>query len=229
MVSRDPIPLLRPLFRPTADLRARSVLSRSEFCLKGRYNACPDVVFFSTPPYHGTLTRFHLHPAAWLHPLPDSISFEEGALLEPLAVALAGLERANISLGKPTLIAGAGPIGLVSLLAARAAGASPLVITDLSESRLEFARKICPHVETVLVRREDSPKELADKIKKAAGLPGGLELAVECTGVESSVQAAAYALKFGSTVFVIGVGKDLMTLNFGYMSSNEITLKMQYR
>jgi len=202
---------------------------RSEFCLTGRYNACPDVVFFSTPPYHGTLTRYHLHPENWLHPLPDSISFEEGALLEPLAVALAGLERAGISLGKPTLIAGAGPIGLVSLLAARAAGASPIVITDLSASRLSFAKKLVPQVHTVEVNREDSPKDLAAKIKAAAGLPGGLELAVECTGVESSVQAAAYSVKFGSTVFVIGVGKDLMTLNFGYMSSNEITLMMQYR
>jgi hypothetical protein len=67
--------------------------------------ACPDVVFFSTPPYHGTLSRWHLHPAAWLHKLPPSVSFEEGALCEPLAVALAGIERAELRLGDPTFIA----------------------------------------------------------------------------------------------------------------------------
>ena len=61
-------------------------------------------MFFSTPPYHGTLTRFHAHPAQWLHKLPDNVSFEEGSLCEPLAVALAGLERAEIKLGDPILI-----------------------------------------------------------------------------------------------------------------------------
>lgn len=62
------------------------------------------MVFFSTPPYHGTLTRYHAHPAAWLHRLPDNLSFEEGSLCEPLAVALAGIERAGIRLGDPILI-----------------------------------------------------------------------------------------------------------------------------
>lgn len=75
-----------------------------EFCRIGRYNACPDVVFFSTPPYHGMLTRFHAHPASWVHRLPNSISYEEGALLEPLVVALAGIERAGLRLGDPLLV-----------------------------------------------------------------------------------------------------------------------------
>lgn len=92
-------------------------------CVTGRYNACesslqaffslclftdyyvgPQVVFFSTPPYHGTLTRYHAHPASWLHRLPDNLSYEEGALCEPLAVALAALERAGNRLGDPVLI-----------------------------------------------------------------------------------------------------------------------------
>lgn len=64
----------------------------------------PRVVFFSTPPYHGTLTRFHAHPAAWLHKLPDNVSYEEGSLCEPLAVALAGMERAGVRLGDPVVI-----------------------------------------------------------------------------------------------------------------------------
>ena len=64
----------------------------------------PRVVFFSTPPYHGTLTRFHAHPAAWLHRLPDNVSYEEGSLCEPLSVALAGIERAGIRLGDQVVI-----------------------------------------------------------------------------------------------------------------------------
>ncbi|KAK4058657.1 hypothetical protein OIO90_000101 [Microbotryomycetes sp. JL221] len=200
-----------------------------EFCKKGKYNACPDVVFFSTPPYHGTLTRYHVHPAAWLHKLPDSISFEEGSLLEPLAVALAGIERAQLKLGDPTLICGAGPIGLVSLLAAKAAGATPIVITDIAQSRLDFASKLVSGVQTVLVERGNSPKDVANKIKQVSGQDLGMTVSLECTGVESSVQTAIFSAKFGTTVFVIGVGNDRMTLPFMHMSANEIDLKLQYR
>jgi L-iditol 2-dehydrogenase len=166
-----------------------------DFCRVGRYNACPDVVFFSTPPYHGTLTRWHLHPAEWLHRLPDNLSFEEGSLCEPLAVALAGIERAELRLGDPVLVCGAGPIGLVSLLSARAGGAEPIVITDLFQSRLDFAKKLVPGVRTVLIERQWTPKEVAQKVKETAGMP--LKLTLECTGVESSIQSAIYSMQFG--------------------------------
>lgn len=88
------------------------------------------------------------------------------------------------------MCSGAGPIGLVSLLAARAAGAEPIVITDLFQSRLDFAKKLVPGVRTVLISRNSTAKESAQKIKEAAGLP--LAVALECTGVESSVHSAIY-------------------------------------
>ncbi|KAF8906294.1 L-arabinitol 4-dehydrogenase [Gymnopilus junonius] len=196
-------------------------------CRTGRYNACPDVVFFSTPPFHGTLTRWHLHPAQWLHRLPDSVSYEEGSLCEPLAVALAGIERSGLRLGDPLLICGAGPIGLVSLLSARAAGAEPIVITDLFQSRLDFAKKLVPGVRTVLISRNSTPKENAEKIKEAAGLP--LTVALECSGVESSVHTAIYSMKFGGKVFIIGVGKNEQVFPFMHLSANEIDVSFQYR
>ncbi|KAJ9092708.1 hypothetical protein QFC19_008633 [Naganishia cerealis] len=196
-------------------------------CRTGRYNACPNVVFFSTPPYHGTLTRWHLHPAQWLHKLPDNVSFEEGALCEPLAVALAGLERADVKLGDPLLIAGAGPIGLVTLLAARAAGCEPIVITDLFPSRLEFAKSLVPGVRTALVDLKDTPEEIARKVKDAAGME--VRVAMECTGVESSIRAAIFSVCFGGKVFVVGVGKAEQTYPFMHLSANEIDLQFQYR
>ena len=85
---------------------------------------------------------------------------------------------------------GAGPIGLVSLLAARAAGAEPIVITDLFQSRLDFANSIVPGVRTVLIEKGLTPHQQADKIKEAAG--GELRLSLECTGVESSISTAIY-------------------------------------
>ncbi|WVN86086.1 uncharacterized protein L203_101244 [Cryptococcus depauperatus CBS 7841] len=196
-------------------------------CRTGRYNACPRVVFFSTPPYHGTLTRYHNHPAAWVHALPENMSYEEGSLCEPLSVVLAGLERAQIRLGDPVVICGAGPIGLVALTAARAAGCSPIVITDLFQPRLDFARKLIPAVQTVLINKADKPEDVSKKIKDAAGMD--LAVALDCTGVEASIRTAIYSVKFGGKVFVIGVGPSEQSYPFGYCSANEIDLQFQYR
>lgn len=160
------------------------------YCRTGKYNACPDVVFFSTPPFHGTLARYHVHPQEWLHKLPDSLSFEEGSLLEPLSVALAGIDRSMLRLGDATVICGAGPIGLVTLLAAHAAGANPIVITDLDENRLATAKKLIPRVQTLKITLGEAPKDVGARITKT--LDAEAKIVFECTGVESSVQSAIY-------------------------------------
>ncbi|THX51166.1 GroES-like protein [Aureobasidium pullulans] len=197
------------------------------YCRTGKYNACPDVVFFSTPPYHGTLARYHVHPQEWLHKLPDTLSFEEGSLLEPLSVALAGIDRSMLRLGDPIVICGAGPIGLVTLLATHAAGANPIVITDLDENRLATAKKLIPRVNTVKIVVGETPKDAAARIKEALGFEA--KIVFECTGVESSVQSAIYSCTFGGLVFVIGCGKDFQNMPFSYMSAREVDLKFQYR
>lgn len=148
------------------------------------------MTFYSTPPYHGTLRRYHAHPAAWLHLLPETMTFEEGSLLEPLSVALAGIDRSNLRLGDPVVICGAGPIGLISLLAAHAAGAAPIVITDMDESRLQRAREYVPRVKTVLVEKNRTAKDVGKSIINSLGTKAKLSL--ECTGVESSIHAAIY-------------------------------------
>ncbi|OJJ72128.1 hypothetical protein ASPBRDRAFT_207387 [Aspergillus brasiliensis CBS 101740] len=205
-----------PCSKPTCD-----------FCRTGLYHACPDVVFFSTPPHHGTLRRYHAHPEAWLHKIPDHVSFEEGSLLEPLTVALAGIDRSGLRLADPLVICGAGPIGLVTLLAANAAGAEPIVITDLDENRLTKAKELVPRVRPIKVERGESSAELGQRIVSELGQEA--KLVMECTGVESSVHAGIYATRFGGTVFVIGVGKDFQNIPFMHMSAKEINLKFQYR
>ncbi|KAF9035001.1 L-arabinitol 4-dehydrogenase [Hymenopellis radicata] len=194
-----------------------------EQCRTGKYNGCPHVVFLSAPPYHGTLTRWHVHPAQWLHRIPDNMSYEEGALCEPLTVALSGLEASGLRLGEPALVCGAGPIGLAALLSARAAGAAPIVITDLFQNRLDTAKALVPNVRTVLVDPALSPEDQAMKIKEAVGLK--VKVALECTGFEGSISTAAYCIKFGGTLMVIGVGKSPQTYPFMHLSLNEITLK----
>lgn len=78
----------------------------------------------------------------------------------------------------------------MSLLSARAAGAEPIVITDLFQSRLDFAKKLIPGIKPLLIERAWSPREVAAKVKEIAGMP--LKLALECTGVQSSIHSAIY-------------------------------------
>lgn len=196
-------------------------------CLEGRYNLCLNVRFLSTPPVPGLLRRYVVHPATWCHAIGD-MSFEEGALLEPLSVALAGIQRAGVRLGDSVVICGAGPIGLVCAICCKAAGAVPIVITDVDEGRLKFARDYIPGIKTVLIPAAASPETNANTIlTTTAGLRPAI--ALDCTGVESSVATAAYTVAHGGKVFVIGVGKDEMTLPFMRLSTWEIDLQFQYR
>ncbi|KAA6415154.1 MAG: L-arabinitol 4-dehydrogenase [Lasallia pustulata] len=197
-----------------------------EPCLTGRYNGCEKVMFSSTPPFHGLLRRYVNHPAIWCHKIGD-MSYENGALLEPLSVALAGMERSGVKLGDAVLICGAGPIGLVTLLCCAAAGAEPIVITDIDEGRLKFAKSLVSRVRTYKVERGVGEEEAAEQIVKLAGMR--LAVAMECTGVESSIAAAIWSMKFGGKVFVIGVGRSEMKMPFMRLSTMEVDLQFQYR
>jgi L-iditol 2-dehydrogenase len=199
-----------------------------EPCLTGRYNGCPNVEFLSTPPYPGLLRRYVNHPAVWCHKLPDSLSYEDGAMLEPLSVALAGVKRAEIRLGDAVLVCGAGPIGLVTAVCCRAAGCEPLVITDIDEGRLEFAREFIPGVKTLKVEIGQTPEDFAERVHTLME-DAEPAVAIECTGVESSIAGAIQSVKFGGTVFVIGVGKNEIKMPFMRCSTREVDLKFQYR
>ncbi|KAI2464926.1 GroES-like protein [Annulohypoxylon bovei var. microspora] len=197
-------------------------------CMEGRYNLCEAVKFSGIWPYSGTIQRFKVHPAKWLYKIPDNLSYSEGALLEPLSVILHGINGANVKLGRPSLICGAGPIGLVALAAARASGAHPLVITDIDPGRLEFAKDLVPRCQTYRINSKMSPEENAKEIRKLFGndeysAPASV---MECTGVESSVCTAAFSVRRGGTIMVIGVGRPVMNnIPFMHLSLAEIDLK----
>ena len=203
------------------------ICNACEPCLTGRYNGCERMQFLSTPPIDGLLRRYVTHPAVWCHKI-GTMSYENGALLEPLSVALAGMERAGVRLGDPVLVCGAGPIGLITLLCCAAAGAEPIVITDIDEGRLKFAQELCPRARAYKVERGVSTENAASDIIKAGG---GVKpsIALECTGVESSIASAIWSVKFGGKVFVIGVGKPEMQVPFMRLSTQEIDLQFQYR
>ena len=205
------------------------ICNACEPCLTGQYNGCVRVEFLSTPPVPGMLRRYINHKAVWCHKMGPSMTWEDGAMLEPLSVALAGLQRARLTLGDPVLVCGAGPIGLITLLCCRAAGACPLVVTDIDDGRLCFAKEICPQVITHRVELGLSAEEAARRIVQDSFGEVEPALVMECTGAESSIAAAVWAVKFGGKVYVIGVGKNEIQLPFMRASVREVDLQFQYR
>jgi L-iditol 2-dehydrogenase len=164
--------------------------------------------------------------------MPDNLSYADGALLEPLSVALRGFERGPLKLGEAGVVFGA--IGLISLAVAKAAGACPLVITDLDRGRLDFAEKFVPGAVGVQVDLTKSPEEMAMVVRRAVKEQGGdvPRSVFECTGVQSSVVTASYVPRPAGEVIVIGVGKAIMNeLPFMHLSMAEVSgmLRMSAR
>ncbi|KAG7908128.1 hypothetical protein KL906_003545 [Ogataea polymorpha] len=197
-------------------------------CLQGDYNLCQEVDFLSVYPCHGTMQRLRVTKAKNLFPIPDNMSFEEGALVEPLSVAYHGVENAQLQLGRGAMICGAGPIGLATLVLANASGAAPLVISDLSADRLAFAKKLIPRVQTYQIDLSKTPQENAAGIRKLFG-PKEADAppkVLECTGIETSIITGAYVVRRSGTLMVIGVGREIIN-NFPFMhlSFGEVDVK----
>ena len=139
-------------------------------CLAGRYHLCPDFVFLATPPYDGALMQLLLIDSRNLFPIPDEMSYEQGALLEPLSVGIWACNRARLQPGDHVLVTGAGPVGLVSAAAARAFGAGSVTITDLSDFRLDLAKSMGFATE----KSQDPSEQTFDVLIECSGAPGVL-------------------------------------------------------
>ncbi|XP_076179458.1 sorbitol dehydrogenase isoform X1 [Ptiloglossa arizonensis] len=175
-----------------------------KFCKEGRYNLCKDMVFCATPPVHGNLRRFYKHAADFCFKLPDHVTLEEGALLEPLSVGVHACKRANVGIGSKLLILGAGPIGLVTLLVAKAMGATKVVITDLVQTRLDVAKKLGAD-EVLQIKKEYTEAELVKKVHDLFGEEP--DRSIDASGAQSSIRLAICATRSGGVVVLVGMGE----------------------
>ncbi|KAL6035786.1 hypothetical protein STEG23_005183, partial [Scotinomys teguina] len=196
-----------------------------EFCKIGRYNLTPSIFFCATPPDDGNLCRFYKHSADFCYKLPDNVTFEEGALIEPLSVGIHACRRGSVSLGKKVLVCGAGPVGIVTLLVAKAMGAAQVLVTDLSSSRLAKAKEV--GADFTLQIAQESPLEVASKVESMLG--GKPEVTIECTGAESSIQTGIYATHSGGTLVIVGMGSEMVTLPLMHASVREVDIKGVFR
>lgn len=197
---------------------------RCDFCKVGRYNLCPDVVFLATPPVHGSIARYHTHAADFCYKLPDHVSYEEGAFCEPLSVGVHACRRAGVTIGSKVLITGAGPIGLVSMLVAKSMGAETIIMTDISQARLDFAKKVGAN--HILVADSD-PQKTAKQVEETLGsMPN---VSIECSGAESSIQTTFYATLSGGVVVLVGLGRPMVTLPIVNAAVREIDIRGIFR
>lgn len=196
-----------------------------DLCLSGRYNLCPGMRFLATPPFDGNLARYHVHAANFCYKLPPNMSFEEGALLEPLSVGVHACRRAGVTLGSRVLVCGAGPIGLVCLLTAKVMGASKVCVTDIDDHRLSIAKEMGATYVTK-VDTKDS-KLMAQKIVEQMG--SMVDITIECSGAETSVQSSIYATKPGGMLVLVGLGPDQITLPIVNAAVREVDIRGIFR
>ena len=195
-----------------------------EFCKQGKYNLCPEVVFFATPPVDGVFQEYVAHEADLCFKLPENVSTLEGALIEPLAVGFHAAIQGDAHLGQKAVVMGAGCIGLVSMMALKARGVSEVYVVDIMEKRLEKAMELGASG-VINGAREDvleRVKELTDN--------KGMDLVIETAGTEITTRQAIHMAKKGSVIVLVGYSKSgEMKLPMSLVLDKELTFKTVFR
>jgi L-iditol 2-dehydrogenase len=194
------------------------------FCKSGRYNLCPDVIFFATPPVDGVFQEYVAHQAALCYKLPDNVSTMEGALIEPLAVGFYAARQGGAQIGQTAAVTGAGCIGLVSMLALKAMGVSRVYVLDVVPNRLERALALGA-TGVFNTAREDAATAVHE-------LTGGLgcDLVIETAGVDATVEQAVRMACKGGTIALVGYSKSgMQTIPTSLALDKELTFQTIFR
>lgn len=195
-----------------------------EFCKTGRYNLCPDVVFFATPPVDGVFQEYVAHEADLCFKLPDNVSTLEGALIEPLAVGFHAAMQGNAHAGQTAVVMGAGCIGLVSMMALKAMGVSKVYVVDIMQKRLDKAMEL--GADGVINGAEKDAVQVVMRLTENKGC----DLAIETAGTQITTVQTIHMTKKGSTIVLVGYSKSgEMTLPMSLALDKELTFKTVFR
>jgi len=186
---------------------------RCKECRSGRYNLCPDVAFFATPPIDGAFCEYVVLPRDFVHPVPSHVSYDAAALVEPLSVGVWACQKANVSLGTRVLITGGGPIGAICALVARARGANVVGVTDVNGDRRAQVEKLgFPAIDPM---NDDIPEA---------------DVLLECSGAAPAIDQGIRALAPAGTAVLIGMAPtDTVAIPVGAIQGKEIWLTGTFR
>jgi L-iditol 2-dehydrogenase len=187
-------------------------------CRAGRYNLCPEVRFFATPPIHGAFCNYVAIHEDFAFPLPDSVSDDAGALMEPLSVGVWACRKAGLQGGEHVLVTGAGAIGLLAMQAAFALGATRVTVADVNPNRLELARR------TGATRTLD----LRERPLGEAGVEA--DVLLECSGHPAALADGIRSLRPAGVAVAVGMGPgEEATVPLALLQNREITLTGTFR
>jgi len=186
-------------------------------CIAGRYNLCTGMRFFATPPIDGAFAELVTIHEQFAHAVPDQLSDDAAALLEPLSVGLWACRKAEVTAGTRVLVTGAGPVGLVTAQCALALGASEVTVTDVNRHRLQLARDlgVTTTVDTATTSLADSGVE-----------PDAL---LECSGRPEAIADALPMVARAGRVVLVGMGADDFPLPISRIQEYELTVTGTFR
>jgi D-xylulose reductase len=190
----------------------------------GLYNVDPAVRFWATPPVHGCLTEFVVHPAAYTYKLPDNVSFAEGAMIEPFAIGVQAAVKGAIKPGDTCVVTGCGTIGLMVALAALGSGAGRVVISDVVDPKLEIAARY-PGLIPVNVSREP----LRGVVDRLCGPDWGADVVLEASGSPRVYDDVLACVRPGGTVVLVGMPPDKVAFDIVSAQAKEIRIETVFR
>ena len=183
-------------------------------CMAGRYHLCPDLAFLATPPYDGALAQLLAMDERNLFRMPESMSFDEGAMLEPLSVGIWACRRAGFQAGNSVLVTGAGPVGVLAAQVARAFGASRVRVADVSDYRLELAASLGFEVEKVGAEASHEPE---------------FDVLLECSGAPNALADGLWRLNNGGRAAMVGMPKQAVELPLSKLNVRELSVALVNR
>src|SRR6266567_4565696 len=188
-----------------------------EYCRAGRYNLCPRMRFFGTPPIDGAFCEYVVVHEEFAYPVPDSLSDDAAALVEPLSVGIWACRKARVGPGARVLVTGAGPVGLLCLQAALAFGATYVAVTDVNSRRLQLASDFGAS-ETLDVRETS--------LTDAAIEP---DVLLECSGHPAAIGDAIRAVRRAGRIVLVGMGGDEIPLPLAHVQTRELEVTGTFR
>lgn len=186
-----------------------------DFCKSGQYNLCPEIEFYATPPIDGAFCEYQVIQSDFAFEIPDDMSWDAAALLEPLSCGIAAVRKGRVEPGSVVVVSGCGPIGIICALAARAHGASEIVMTDLVESRRAKAEELVG-ARTIDPSAEELGENFADTF-------------IDATGALPAVRSGIKALRGNGVAVIVGMGDDDMSLPVGTITAREISVTGIFR
>lgn len=224
-------------------IEAGVMCNNCSYCSSGRYNLCKQLRFCSSaktfPHLDGTLQTLLNHPSHVLHPMPDTCSFDQAALAEPLSVLLHASKRASLSAGQSVLVFGVGAIGLLAGAVAKATGARRVCAIDINADRLAFAQNEGFADQTFCLPPAPRPANHEEALARAKtnaaaalktfGEEDGFDVIFECTGAEPCIQLSIHTAITGGKVMLVGMGSRDVMLPLSAAALREVDIQGSFR